>query len=131
MDMDSRGQTSLEILMVVGFTLVLGLLIGIPFLENQTRTNAAIQTKLAILPFVEKNTHLLKISSIVTSVSPSPLPFLSVTVHTKGVLDASISEELANGSCAYICSRIDPEGYFDGVSFVWDHNSESECSSSC
>jgi hypothetical protein len=129
--MDSHGQTSLEILMIIGFTLILGLMIGIPFLENQTRTNAAIQTKLSVLPFVEKNTHLVKIASITASVSPSPPKILSVAVRTKGALDSSIGQELDDGACASICSQIDPGGYFGGVSFVWDHNSTNECSASC
>ncbi|MEK6971001.1 MAG: hypothetical protein AABW68_04945 [archaeon] len=122
----SRGQTSLEVLLVISFSILLAMMIGLPYLENQSRTDAGIQAKLAILPFVERNSSLVRISSIVTEVSPGD--DLLVRVTMAGEMDAVSSVE-----CDAVCSRIDPAGHFSMVSLEWGLAGETPpfCSSSC
>ncbi|MFH0970914.1 MAG: hypothetical protein V1776_05690 [Candidatus Diapherotrites archaeon] len=121
--MDARAQTSLELLMVVSFSILLALIISIPFLENQARTNAGIQAKLAVLPYIERNTELLKISSITAEkTTPAGTTKLTVMVHTKGKIDSVISNELSSSGCLSICSQIKSGGFFDSVDFSWEND---------
>lgn len=109
-----RGQTSLEILLVISFSLLLSMMIAIPYIGNQARTDVGVQAKLALLPYIEKNSQLVRIQSIVVEVEDEDA---SVTARTTGTLDSISSDD-----CAAILSRLDPTGFYDSISFKWIHD---------
>lgn len=111
-----RGQTSLEILLVISFSLLLSLMIAIPYLGNQARTDVGVQAKLALLPYMEKNPELVRVSSIVVEVSSSQ--DVSVTVKTVGSLD---STSITPADCSSIHAKLDTTDFYEGVSFLWTH----------
>jgi len=115
--MSPRGQTSLEILLVISFSLLLSMMIALPYLGNQARTDVGVQAKLALLPYMEKNSQLVRIQSIVVEVTNDDV---SVTARTTGSLDSVSSTE-----CTSILNRLDPDpGFYDDVSFTWIHNDD-------
>lgn len=116
--MNGRGQTSLEILLVISFSLLLSMMIAIPYLGNQARTDVGVQAKLALLPFMEKNSQLVRIQSILVEVNGDDV---DVTARTTGVLDP-----VSPADCDSILARLDPDpGFYDSVSFTWIHNDNS------
>ncbi len=122
MKKDSRAQTSLEVLMVFGFVLVVALLIVLPYVSNQNITNASIVAKQGVLSFVEQNEKSVKISTIQPEVSGA---FLSLSVYTLGEWDAQVQAELSNSGCSQICDSIVGLGAYSSVSFSVIHNNNS------
>ncbi len=120
------GQTSLEVLFVIAFVIVFSLGIALPYVSNQTLTNVSIQTKLAILPLIEKNNHLVHISSILPETTPSGL---TMNVYTVGQWDNSVAA-VADSYCEKVWCRMDPEGYYDSRLLMWYHNDVLFCSAS-
>lgn len=116
-------------LLVISFTILIAMMIAIPFLSNQSRTDAGIQTKLAVLPYIERNTGLVKVSSILAEGSPGQL--LSVQVNTKGTLDSVVTADLTGSGCGNICSLINPTGFYSQVDFVWNNNAAIVCTATC
>lgn len=111
-----RGQTSLEILLVISFSLLLSMMIALPYVGNQARTDVGIQAKLALLPYMEKNPELVRVASIGVEVSPSQDVF--VTAKTVGSLDPL---SISSSDCDSIHARLDPTGFYENVSFLWMH----------
>jgi hypothetical protein len=109
--MGDRGQTSLEILLVISFSLLLSMMIAVPYLGNQARTDVGVQAKLALLPFMEKNSQLVRVQSILVEVVGDDV---SVTARTTGLLD-----DIFPADCASILSKLDTTGFYEDVSFTW------------
>lgn len=130
-----RGQTSIEVLLVVSFVILLALAISLPFIENQNRTNASIAAKLGILPYLEKNNLRIRLQSI----APEFLPpdDLRLVISSSGVWSTSISEELfstlggAVSGCQQICSSVHAVGGYSSINLVWYHDGVLECDTTC
>lgn len=113
------GQTSLEVLFVIAFVIVFTLAIVLPYVSNQTQTNVSIQTKLAIFPLIEKNNHLVHISSIQPETTSTSLV---MNVYTRGEWDSGVD---ASAFCDKVWCQIDPEGYYSSTTLVWYHNDDA------
>lgn len=106
--MRPRGQASLETLLVISFVLLVGLGVGLPYLENQEFTNATAQTKIALLPVLENNRVPLRIITMQPNLAGSDFNIL-VTVRGKTTPELT---SLLVTACAQICQAIDPNDHF-------------------
>lgn len=104
---------------MVAFSILLSLVIGLPYLEAQAKTNASVNTKLAILVLLENGQKLGKITQIQPEVTFSGGSLdLKMLVHTKGVLDGNI---VSTPSCFEVCDQIDPTDFYGTVTLDWTH----------
>lgn len=127
--MNGRGQTSVEVLLVISFVLLLVLGIILPYVENQNITNAAIVAKLSILPFIERNSLRAKINSITPEVNGSDL-----TLHIRTTMnpDAYVFDELINDispGCQRICQAVASLNSYSSVTLDWQSNTSAFCAS--
>ncbi len=124
-----RGQTSVEVLLVISFVLLLVLGIILPYVENQNITNAALTAKLSILPYVEKNSLRAKIVSIDPEVNGS-----EITLHiaTTAAWDTLVYDELMYGSpvsgCVNVCNHVYALGTYSRVYIDWVDSGLPFCS---
>ena len=99
--------------------------ISLPYVTNQTKTNISIQTKLAILPLIEKNPHLVHISSILPEFDSGNL---LMNINTQGKWDPSVN---ADDYCSAVCPFVDPDDYYANVDIAWVHNDLPFCTQTC
>ena len=129
----SRGQTSIEVLLVVAFVLVVSLAVVTPYVGNQHITNASLMTKLSILPFVEKNGLPVKISHIQPEVDRGGI---LMNIDTVGKWDESVRVQLIPLSgpaygCVFVCSEISKVGAYSPITVRWLHNGVAFCGHTC
>lgn len=128
--MHARGQTSIEVLLVVSFVLVVVLAIVIPYVENQSITNAAYVAKLSILPFIEKNNSNVKINHVIPEVVSGDI---TLHVTTSGTWDRAVNLELLLGlnglpsGCRQVCNEVKALGSYSTVSIDWVHSGTTYC----
>ncbi len=126
------GQTSIELLLVLSFVIVVALAIVSPYIENQNKTNAAYVAKLTLLPFVEKNGLSVKINHVIPQVT---LNGITVHITTSGTWDAGVRREIQLGvnnhpsGCMQVCTAVKNLGTFNVVTIDWQHTSLSGGSS--
>ncbi|MBM3282043.1 MAG: hypothetical protein FJY86_01725 [Candidatus Diapherotrites archaeon] len=123
-----RGQTSVEVLLVISFVLLLVLGIVLPYVENQNITNAALTAKLTILPYIEKNSLRAKIVSIGPEVAGG-----DITLHilTSAAWDGLVYDELQFGNpvsgCMNVCNKVAELGAYSRVTIDWQDSGFDVC----
>ena len=122
MPLSSRGQSSMDSLLVLGFVVVVSMIILIPFVQNQAITNAALSAKLLVLPFVSGNSFPMQIDSIIPVVVSTTI---GVDVITSGQMDASTRAQITPVVCADMCTQIKQSGAYASASFSWTNNGNS------
>ncbi len=122
MVLSSRGQSSMDSLLVMGFVVVVSMLILIPFVQNQAITNAALSAKLLVLPFVSANAFPMQIDSIIPVVVSTTI---GVDILTSGEMDASTRTQITPVVCADMCMQIKQSGAFASASFSWTNNGKA------
>lgn len=128
-----RGQTSIEVLLVVSFVLVVSLAIVIPYVDNQNITNAAFVGKLTILPFIEKNPLRVKLNSVIPEVD-SATNEITLHIKTTGVWSTDVDTELSfpttlrPSGCEQVCDAVASLNAYSAVHLNWLHNDAPYCS---
>ncbi len=120
-----KGQASLEVLLVLAFSIIVALAIGLPYVENQRISNVGIVTKSALLPFLEKNPNEMRIASIsIQDISTgSTQTDFQVNVITRGKANADWLTLLSSESaCVNICETIRDGSLATHVTFTWENN---------
>lgn len=132
--MHSRGQTSLELLLVISFVLVLVLAIVLPYVESQNISNASIAAKISILPYIEKNGLRVKINSIAPESSGGTL---TLHIVTSGSWDDAVFTELrynpltiGQSGCERVCAAAANLNAYSLVTLDWRHAGTPLCQSS-
>lgn len=124
------GQTSIELLLVLSFVIVVVLAIISPYLDNQNKTNAAYVAKLTLLPFIEKNGLPVKINHVTPQVT---INGITVHVATSGDWDRAVSPELLFGvngrppGCMQVCTAVLNLNTFNTVTIDWEHDDLPFC----
>ena len=130
----SRGQTSIEVLLVVSFVLVVSLAIVIPYVDNQNITNATFVAKLTILPFIEKNSLRIKLNSVIPEVD-SALNEITLHIKTTGRWSNDVDLELSfptagrPSGCEQVCNAVANLNAYSAVHLDWSHNDAPYCGS--
>lgn len=133
--MHNRGQTGVELLLVIAFVLVVALGIVLPYVESQNITNAAYVAKLSILPYIEKNGLGVKINSITPEVTNGNI---AIHVKTTGNWDKYVRAELTTSigsppstGCQRICSSVAALGTYSTVDLDWQDTNAGGTSPLC
>src|SRR5436853_7709673 len=111
----------MDTLLVMAFVVVVSAIILIPFVSSQGLTNSGAKAKLFLLPFLERNHSAVKISSIGSSVLNN---VLTLTVSTRGEIDASIKNEIQSPTstfCADFCNEVKSVSTFASTALQWNH----------
>ncbi len=129
--MRTRGQTSIEVLLIFSFVIVVVLAVVTPYVESQNKTNAAYVAKLTILPYIEKNSFRVKINQIVPEVLSGGI--IRLHIRTNGNWDGYVNEELNNGvnghspGCQLVCDAVAKLGGYSQVEIDWVHGGDPYC----
>lgn len=115
----SRGQSSMDSLLVMGFVVVVAMIILIPFVQNQAITNAALTAKLAVLPYLNANAFPIHIDSIVPVTTATTI---AIDVVTAGQMDTGTRASIDNAACLDICTQIRQSGAYAAATFSWTNN---------
>ncbi|MDP2666997.1 MAG: hypothetical protein Q8P05_05865 [Candidatus Diapherotrites archaeon] len=110
------AQASLETILIIAFVLLVGLGVGLPFLENQQFTHAAANVKIALLPYLEQNNFPLRIIQIQPTLDPSNDLTMHVTLRGTMTSDTGVALR-GGGGCTKVCQAIDPANNYGTVSF--------------
>lgn len=127
--MHARGQTGMELLLVIAFVLVVSLGVVLPYVESQNITNAAYVAKLSILPFIEKNDLRAKINSVIPEIVGSDL---TIHITTSGNWGTEVLDDLQSfGGCDNLCLEVKSVWSSGVVAIDWKNNSGTSTSDIC
>ncbi|QQR92646.1 MAG: hypothetical protein IPJ89_00160 [Candidatus Iainarchaeum archaeon] len=115
----SRGQSSMDSLLVMGFVVVVAMIILVPFVQNQAITNAALTAKLAVLPYLNANAAPIHVDSIIPVTTATTI---AVDVVTTGQMDSDTRASIDNVACLDICTQIRQSGAYAAATFSWTNN---------
>lgn len=111
----------------MSFTLVLSTMIAFPYIDNQARTNLSIQTKLVILPYLEKNSAPARITTIEPIFTGGLARRFDVNVNTQGRLDDALIGPtgefpvIGGPACQALCARVDSGNVVEEFHLLWQN----------